>query len=60
MFFLKTKDAEDLFTECEKPAVRSQVTKFRLSNHSLLIELGRHREIPKELRFCQFCNKEQS
>ena len=36
-------------------AVRSQVTKFRLSNHSLMIESGRHRKIPKELRFCQFC-----
>ena len=39
----------------KNPAIRSQVTKFRLSNHSLMIELGRHRKIPKELRFCQFC-----
>ena len=39
----------------KNPAVRSQVTKFRLSNQSLMIELGRHRKIPKELRFCQFC-----
>ena len=35
------------------PAVRSQVTKFRLSKHSLMIELSRLKEIPKELRFCQ-------
>ena len=39
----------------KNPAVRSQVTKFRLSNHSLMIELSRHRKIHKELRFCQFC-----
>ena len=31
------------------------MTKFRLSNHSLMIEIGRHKEIPKERRFCPFC-----
>ena len=34
---------------------RSQVSKFRLSNHVLEIEKGRHKKIPKELRFCHFC-----
>ena len=46
---------ETYLRNVKNPAVRSQVTKFRLSNHSLMIESGRHRKIPKELRFCQFC-----
>ena len=30
-------------------------TKFRLSNHVLLIEKGRHSNIDKSQRFCPFC-----
>ena len=36
------------------PLIRQQFTKFRLSNHSLNIEKGRHNNIPKELRLCPF------
>ena len=38
-------------------SIRSQVAKFRLSNHRLAIETGRHTtpKTPKEERFCQFC-----
>merc|ERR1712240_795106 len=38
-------------------SIRSHVTKFRLSNHRLAIETGRHTtpKTPKEERFCQFC-----
>ena len=50
-------DFETYLRNVKNPAVRSQVTKFRLSNHSLMNESGRHRKIPKELRFCQFCPK---
>ena len=32
-----------------------QVSKLRLSNHTLMIETGRHHKIPKEIRFCPFC-----
>ena len=42
-------------SKVKNPAARSQVTKFRLSNHSLMIEYGRYKKIPKELRFCHFC-----
>ena len=37
--------------------IRSNVTKFRLSNHRLTIETGRHTtpKTPKEERFCPFC-----
>ena len=34
---------------------RIEFTKFRLSNHKLMIELGRHNGINKEFRFCKFC-----
>ena len=37
------------------PKIRHLCTKFRLSNHTLNIETGRHKNIPKELRFCPFC-----
>ena len=31
------------------------LTKFRLSNHKLMIETGRHQKVPKTERFCPFC-----
>ena len=31
------------------------MSKFRLSNHGLMIEVGRHKGTPKEERFCPFC-----
>ena len=34
---------------------RIAITKFRLSNHRLMIEIGRHTGINKEFRFCKFC-----
>ena len=34
---------------------RTQLTRFRLSNHTLMIEKGRHQNIDKNLRFCPFC-----
>ena len=37
------------------PLIRQKFTKFRVSNHSLNIEKGRHNNIPKEIRFCPFC-----
>ena len=33
------------------------LTKFRLSNHNLMIEKGRHQKINKNLRTCPFCPK---
>ena len=31
------------------------MTKFRLSNHKLMIEKGRHRNLDKSMRVCPFC-----
>ena len=46
---------EKYLTEIKNPVLRTEITKFRLSNHRLMIETGRHKNIPKELRFCPFC-----
>ena len=37
---------------------RKSFTKFRLSNHTLMIERGRHQKINKNLRYCPFCPNE--
>ena len=34
---------------------RVSMTKFRLSNHKLMIEKGRHRNLDKTMRVCPFC-----
>ena len=34
---------------------RISMTKFRLSNHKLMIETGRHRNMDKTIRICPFC-----
>ena len=41
----------------ENARYRTCFTRFRLSNHNLMIEKGRHfkPKIDKELRFCPFC-----
>lgn len=45
-FYLKSKNFE----------FRKLITKFRISNHCLLIEKGRYLKIPRENRICQNCN----
>ena len=40
------------------PVKRATMSKFRLSNHSLMIEKGRHIKIRKEQRFCPICPNE--
>ena len=34
---------------------RVSLSRFRLSNHKLMIEVGRHQKLPKSQRFCPFC-----
>ena len=35
---------------------RKLITKFRISDHDLLIETGRYKNIPREQRCCTVCN----
>ena len=46
---------ENYLTNVKNKTIRIQMTKFRLSNHRLMIEIGRHNGIQKEMRFCPFC-----
>ena len=53
--FKKKKGFETYLSEIKNVTIRRQVSKFRLSNHALVIETGRHNGIPKESRYCPFC-----
>ena len=56
---IKTKIGyEDYLNEIQNIEARVAFTKFRLSNHSLMIEIGRHQRIDKSLRHCPFCPSE--
>ena len=46
---------EEYLTEIKNVSTRMQITKFRISNHKLMIEIGRHLEIKPHLSFCPFC-----
>ena len=46
---------EKYLTTVQNVSERISISKFRLSNHSLMIEKGRHQNIERERRFCSFC-----
>ena len=46
---------EPYLSKIRNVATRTQVARFRLSNHKLAIEEGRHQNISAHLRFCPFC-----
>ena len=53
--FKKDIGFEKYLSNIKNPTRRALLTKFRLSNHKLIIEVGRYTNIPKEMRFCHFC-----
>ena len=53
--FKTNKGFEGYLTEIEDLQIRTQLTKFRLSNHNLMIETGRHKKLTKEMRVGPFC-----
>ena len=46
---------ENYLSQIQNTQNRISLTKFRLSNHTLMIETGRHQRIEKSQRFCPFC-----
>ena len=46
---------ENYLLQINNRYLRKYMTRFRLSNHRLMIEIGRHQNTPKECRFCPFC-----
>ena len=53
--FKKSIGYEIYLSDIKNATIRRRISKFRLSNHALIIETGRHNRIPKELRFCPLC-----
>ena len=54
--FKKELGYEQYLTDIKNVTVRTNVTKFRLSNHQLMIEVGRYKGIRNENeRYCPFC-----
>ena len=55
---LKTRiGMEEYLTEIRNTAIRKQLSKFRLSNHTLAIEVGRHQGVHPCQRYCNFCDE---
>ena len=54
--FKKLYNQEDYLTFIKDPSQRRMLTKFRISNHKLLIEYGRYQKILREERHCKTCN----
>ena len=48
---------ENYLSKITNPKIRTYITKLRLSNHSLMIEIGRHKNINREMRICPLCHK---
>ena len=44
-------------TQIKNISIRTQLSKFRLSNHTLAIEVGRHQGVQPGMRYCTFCDK---
>lgn len=53
--YKKKTGLEDYLINVKSISERINISKFRLSNHRLMIETGRHRGLGKEERFCPFC-----
>jgi hypothetical protein len=49
-------EREDYLVQVKNTKHRQNLTKFRLSNHKLMIEIGRHKKLSKEDRICEVCN----
>lgn len=55
--FLKiNNNEEEYYLSHPNKDTRKILTKFRVSDHELLIETGRYKKIPREQRKCQVCN----
>ena len=53
----KTVGMEEYLTQIKNISIRTQLSKFRLSNHVLAIEVGRHQGVHSSMRYCTFCDE---
>ena len=55
--FIKSEfKIEEYLNHGNNPTYRRLLTQFRVSCHTLNIEQGRYCKIPREQRFCEFCD----
>ena len=54
--FKKNFEYEKYLDVIKNGAIRRNLTCFRLSAHSLEIEVGRYSSVPRENRLCKYCN----
>jgi hypothetical protein len=52
---LKSKNKSEFYLKYPDFEIRRLICKFRLSDHSLAIETGRYKKIPRHLRTCNKC-----
>ena len=50
-----TQNQMEYYLTYPNKKVRQNITKFRISDHSLLIETGRYFRIPRDQRLCETC-----
>ena len=53
---IKTSFSFENYLDLSKFSQRKTITKFRCSDHTLEIEKGRHKKIPRESRLCKLCD----
>ena len=53
--FKRESGRENYLHVIKNVETRTQLTKFRISDHNLMIEKGRHEGLHKSTRFCPFC-----
>ena len=51
----QSKDTENYLNVVRNIKHRISLSRFRLSNHKLMIEVGRHQKLPRHERRCPFC-----
>ena len=54
--FKSLLEPEIYLTTIDSFFLRRELSKFRISNHNLMIEEGRQKGIPRELRICKSCD----
>ena len=53
--FRNEYEMEEYLSRVKNPKQRRNLTKFRISNHKLLVQYGRYQNIPHEQRLCTLC-----
>ena len=56
---LKINTDRDFYLSHSNFEFRKLVTKFRICDHSLELEVGRYKKLPRNMRICNFCSRNE-